>query len=109
MHPVQQFKLSARYRFKVCKPVFSVNSYLLICFTIDVSRNLEGFTPHSFDHCNAVETVNEMCVASIVIMALAILWHRLYVHHRLAIVNVLSTKNLSLAALVLRDGTAIRQ
>ncbi|KZT03807.1 uncharacterized protein LAESUDRAFT_814454 [Laetiporus sulphureus 93-53] len=38
-------------------------------------------------------------------MTLAILWHRLYVHHRLATVDILSTRNPSLAALVLRDGT----
>ncbi|KZT03794.1 uncharacterized protein LAESUDRAFT_325487 [Laetiporus sulphureus 93-53] len=38
-------------------------------------------------------------------MTLAILWHRLYVHHRLAAINILSTRNPSLAALLFRDGT----
>ncbi|KZT05755.1 uncharacterized protein LAESUDRAFT_759988 [Laetiporus sulphureus 93-53] len=38
-------------------------------------------------------------------MTLAILWRKLYVDHKTAMADLLSTRNLSLAALLLRDGT----
>ncbi|KZT00949.1 uncharacterized protein LAESUDRAFT_503457 [Laetiporus sulphureus 93-53] len=55
--------------------------------------------------CKVLYIVNAVGETINAIMMLAILWHKLYVHHRLAAVDVLSTRNLSLAALLLRDGT----
>ncbi|KZT12958.1 uncharacterized protein LAESUDRAFT_22609 [Laetiporus sulphureus 93-53] len=39
------------------------------------------------------------------VVVLAILWRKLYVHHRPTTADLLSTRNPSLAALLLRDGT----
>ncbi|KZT04677.1 uncharacterized protein LAESUDRAFT_291273 [Laetiporus sulphureus 93-53] len=49
--------------------------------------------------------VNTVCGTIAVITTLAILWHKLYSHHRLAATDLLSTSHPSLAALLLRDGT----
>ncbi|KZT05714.1 uncharacterized protein LAESUDRAFT_211915 [Laetiporus sulphureus 93-53] len=50
-----------------------------------------------------------VCIQSLTstaaIMTLAILWRKLYVDHRPAIADLLSTRNPSLAAQLLRDGT----
>ncbi|KZT13098.1 uncharacterized protein LAESUDRAFT_29533 [Laetiporus sulphureus 93-53] len=54
---------------------------------------------------NRLRIANDVVGMVAAIVTLAILWRKLYVEHRPAIANLLSTRNPSLAALLLRDGT----
>ena len=64
---------------------------------------------HICDNPAAVGIAKDAFAAAATIMTLAILWRKLYVERRPAMADLLSMRNTSLAALLLRDGTAIRQ
>ncbi|KZT05697.1 uncharacterized protein LAESUDRAFT_210928 [Laetiporus sulphureus 93-53] len=69
-----------------------------ICSELYTSRSAQGII-------TKLVIANEVSGAPAVIMTLAILWRKLYVEHRLAAADLLSKRNPSLAALLLRDGT----
>ncbi|KZT00216.1 uncharacterized protein LAESUDRAFT_732477 [Laetiporus sulphureus 93-53] len=93
--------------------VFNVITNVYVCFT-RVSYSVfvldgaeictESSSPSSVEDVIAkLDKVNAACGSLFAIMALAILWYKLYDRHRPAVVDILSTRNPSLAALLLRD------